>query len=216
MLLHLDAANPSSYPGSGTTWFDLTVNDLDGILTNGPTFNTDNGGNIVIDSTDDYINLGTDTRFNFSGTEAGVTVNMWFRVNSWYAAWQTLFAKGDTQGFRVARYAASVPVVLNAVMGPVEINNTSTIATGVWYNLTVTWERGVTTKMYINAVVETTSGASNSLNPVLAAPLWIGANSDKPGRNLNGGVGVFMLYNRPLSGAEVTQNFNALKSRYGL
>ena len=52
LVLALDAANHKSYPGSGTTWFDLSGNSHDGTLTGGPTFNSDNGGSIVFDGTD--------------------------------------------------------------------------------------------------------------------------------------------------------------------
>ena len=49
LVLALDAASPKSYPGSGTTWSDLTGNNLNATLFNGPTFSTDNFGTIVFD-----------------------------------------------------------------------------------------------------------------------------------------------------------------------
>ena len=58
LVLYLDAANTKSYPGSGTTWRDLSKSQLNGTLTNGPTFNSSNGGSIVFDGVDDYVNLG--------------------------------------------------------------------------------------------------------------------------------------------------------------
>ena len=54
LVLALDAASPKSYAGSGTTWSDLTGNNLDATLFNGPTFSTDNYGTIVFDGDDDY------------------------------------------------------------------------------------------------------------------------------------------------------------------
>ena len=56
LVIALDAANTKSYPGSGTTWSDLSGNSNNGTLTNGPTFNSGNGGSIVFDGTNDYIN----------------------------------------------------------------------------------------------------------------------------------------------------------------
>ena len=44
LVLYLDAANPKSYPGSGTTWYDLSGNSKNGALTNGPTYNLLNNG----------------------------------------------------------------------------------------------------------------------------------------------------------------------------
>ena len=55
LVLYLDAANPKSYPGSGTTWKDLSGNGNNGTLVNGPTFNSANGGSIVFDGTNDYV-----------------------------------------------------------------------------------------------------------------------------------------------------------------
>jgi len=55
LQLYLDAGNASSYPGSGTTWTDLTVNGRNGTLTNGPTYSGTNGGSIVFDGTNDFV-----------------------------------------------------------------------------------------------------------------------------------------------------------------
>ena len=55
LVLALDAADKRSYPGSGTTWFDL-VNSYNGTLTNGLTFDSGNGGSIEFDGTDDFVN----------------------------------------------------------------------------------------------------------------------------------------------------------------
>lgn len=59
LVLRLDAANLKSYPGTGTTWSDLSGNGNNGILTNGPIFNSDNGGHIIMDGVNDYVNEPT-------------------------------------------------------------------------------------------------------------------------------------------------------------
>ena len=61
LVLNLDAGNTASYPGSGTTWFDLTSNNNDGTLINNPTFDSTNGGSIVFDGIDDYVSFSTIT-----------------------------------------------------------------------------------------------------------------------------------------------------------
>ena len=58
LVLYLDAANTKSYTGTGTTWYDLTKNGNNGVLTSGPVYNSENGGNITFDGVDDYVNLG--------------------------------------------------------------------------------------------------------------------------------------------------------------
>ena len=55
LVLHLDAARPASYPGSGTTWTDLSGQGNNGTLTNGPTYSSANGGSIVLDGTNDDV-----------------------------------------------------------------------------------------------------------------------------------------------------------------
>ena len=59
LVFCVDAANKRSYPGAGTTWTDLTANKNNGTLTNGPTFDSANGGGVLLDGTDDYIDFGT-------------------------------------------------------------------------------------------------------------------------------------------------------------
>jgi len=61
LVLYLDAANTRSYPGTGTTWSDLSRGGNNGSLINGPTFNGGNGGSIVFDGTNDSVNLQQST-----------------------------------------------------------------------------------------------------------------------------------------------------------
>ena len=53
----LDAADKNSYIGSGTVWNDVSGNGNNGTLTNGPTFSNANGGCIVFDGVDEYVNV---------------------------------------------------------------------------------------------------------------------------------------------------------------
>ena len=77
LVLALDAANSRSYPGTGTTWSDLSGNGNSGTLTNGPTFNSGNGGSIVFDGVDDNISFSGNT-FNYSpGTSGEVSLEIW-------------------------------------------------------------------------------------------------------------------------------------------
>ncbi len=76
LVLALDAGNTKSYPGSGTAWTDL-IGSNNGTLTNGPTYNSDNGGSIVFDGTNDYVTISDDSDFTF-GT-GDLTVEAWFK-----------------------------------------------------------------------------------------------------------------------------------------
>ena len=67
LVLALDAADKNSYVGSGTTWKDLSGNSFNGTLTNGPTFSNTNGGAIVFDGTNDYVNVLDNSTLDISG-----------------------------------------------------------------------------------------------------------------------------------------------------
>jgi hypothetical protein len=67
LVLCLDAADKNSYSGTGTTWTDLTGNGNNGTLTNGPTFNSANGGSISFDGTNDYIDCGSNSILKLTG-----------------------------------------------------------------------------------------------------------------------------------------------------
>jgi len=70
LVLALDAANVKSYPGSGTTWRDLSGNDGNGTLTAGPTFSTDNGGVISFDGSDDAVDI---SGYDFGAGEVSIS-----------------------------------------------------------------------------------------------------------------------------------------------
>ena len=59
LVLALDAADRNSYPGSGTAWTDISGRGNTGTLTNGPTYSSANGGSIVFDGTNDYVDCGS-------------------------------------------------------------------------------------------------------------------------------------------------------------
>ena len=72
LVLALDAANTKSYPGSGTTWTDLSGNGNNGTLTNGPTYNSSNLGSLSFDGIDDYSTLTSNYTLS-----AGWTLSFW-------------------------------------------------------------------------------------------------------------------------------------------
>ena len=73
LAFYVDAANQKSYPGTGTSWRDLSLGGNNGTLINGPTFDSANGGSIVFDGVDDYTSFGTTLGNGWSG----ITVSVW-------------------------------------------------------------------------------------------------------------------------------------------
>lgn len=79
LVLALDAADRNSYISGSTTWFDVSGNNNNGTLTNGPTFSSTNGGAIVFDGTNDYVEMTTrNTNLEFQPTQP-YSVFTWFR-----------------------------------------------------------------------------------------------------------------------------------------
>ena len=72
LVLDMDAAKRDSYPGTGTAWNDISGFQYNGTLTNGPTFNSSNGGSIVFDGVDDRVSRTTNIN-----TGQNFTVNAW-------------------------------------------------------------------------------------------------------------------------------------------
>ena len=80
LVLWLDAGITPSYPTSGTTWTDLSGNNNNGTLVNGPTYSSTNGGSLVFDGTNDYVNISNSSSFNFGSGD--FTVESWIRITS--------------------------------------------------------------------------------------------------------------------------------------
>lgn len=111
LVLCLDAADRNSYPGSGTTWSDLSGNTNTGTLTNGPTFSSANGGNIVFDGTNDYVEMTTrNTALEFQPSQP-YSAFAWFKgptaqqtalianmdnISGTYPGWDIWFNNGST------------------------------------------------------------------------------------------------------------------------
>jgi hypothetical protein len=92
LVLHLDAANPKSYPGSGTTWTDLSGNGNNGTLINGPVYNTTNNGNLIFDGVNDYAEITTrNTNLEFQPQNA-FTLSVWVKTNSLFTSTGAIIA----------------------------------------------------------------------------------------------------------------------------
>ena len=213
LVLSLDAANNKSYPGSGTTWSDLSGNSYNGTLTNGPTFSTANMGSIVFDGTNDYISIPH--AFNISS--GGVTFNIWFKLTS--TGWSPLI--GDWTGpysFLIQVYNGALNIsIRNSAQTDLIVLANPSINTNVIYNLQFAYDK--TTKIgssYINGILNDTktSGQADSAIANTSNAWSIGLKQDT-GNVISGNVYLCNIYNRSLSATEVLQNYNVAKNRFG-
>lgn len=216
MVLYLDASNTRSYPGSGTTWTDLSGNGNNFSLVNGPTFSSSNLGSIVFDGTDDNLQISSlvwDYNNNF-------TIQFWFNPSSLGGVdGYGLFFNGTTSSNTNRVQIAGVPdgsVYLNTVAS--SVGDTFQSAAGLvsvenWYNFAAVRNSGVIT-VYLNGVSVASGNVVYSPSP--PSNLYVGfIRSSGALRYLNGRISSILINNRASSIVEVLQNYNATKARFG-
>jgi hypothetical protein len=211
LIFSLDAADRTSYPGTGTAWNDLVGNN-NGTLINGPTFNSGNKGSIVFDGVDDYVEV---PNFNIANT---ITVDVWVKKTSgdswqgWLGNWNTtgngdswLLTQNDSN-------RASFYIMHTNNVGDNIVDTSGIIVGNVWYNYTGTFSN-LTLSLYKNgSLVNSKSTLQNTIYQN-SLKIWYGRFSTF---YLNGQLSNGKVYNRALSATEIAQNFNNTKSRFGL
>ena len=214
LVLALDAADKNSYPGSGTTWTDLSGNGNNGTLVNGVGYNSANGGSLSFDGVNDYGSISNSSSLR-PPTE--LTVSMWAKANSYSAGWNRLFGQNPYQGGYLI-FLETGGQLIRALHYPngseVRCNTGYSISTTQFTHITFTFKMGDAIRSYFNGVASTTAALSsgtfsyNTSNPFLFG--HIGVNW------FNGNIAQVSIYNRALTASEIQQNYNAYKSRFGL
>jgi hypothetical protein len=212
LVLCLDAGTLMSYLRSGTTWRDISGNGNNGTLTNGPTFNSGNGGSIVFDGTNDYVQT------NYNAALTDFTVCVWFKVpDSTNAGSARILDKSFVNGFWLGKNAFNSAA--NSWGGGIRESSPPygrylTLTDGQWHFL-VFRRSGTTHTLYGDGIVNTTSGTVSS-TPLSTSSMRIGIEFSTISSPLKGDISQVSIYNRALTPSEVLQNYNATKTRYGL
>ena len=210
LQLYLDAGNASSYPGSGTAWTDLSGNSRDGTLTNGPTYSATNGGSIVFDGSNDYVQC------TGSLTVTAATFVAWIKRNGNQGQYDgILFSRGAVttgMNFQISNQLGyhwndagntynwqSGLTIPDATWCMIAVSVTSTSATAY-----LCQSGGTTT------ATNTVNHSSGNLNDIKLAL------DDAAARYFNGNIAIAQLYNIALSAGEVSQNFQADRARFGI
>ena len=212
LVLCLDAANTKSYPGSGTTWTDISGKGYDGTLTNGPTFSSNYGGNIVLDGSNDFVTGVHNSELNLRND---VTVECWFRRTGGTSNWVRILGKGNSSNRTYGLwYHVNNNLFLYQRYGPSSINVMPTIPVvlNTWYHMVGT-SSGSNHTLYLNGVNVGTGSLSQTFHSS-TDPYKVGS-FDGSYHHI-GDVSNCRIYNRGLSEAEVKQNYNAHKGRFGL
>ena len=220
LVLALDAANPTSYPGSGVIWKDQTLNQNDGTLINGPTFSEDGGGSIVFDGTNDYIEFLNFNSDNILGQNFSVV--MWIRAFASDSSRKALITNQNDRNTNGWALAMNPTGGLNRLF--MHINSTTVISALAdpfpnpldWHMVAGVWDNTNTLQsLYFDGILYTTSNSSNTITNSNTS-LRIAGHLVNNNRYYRGNIGQTLLYNQALSSSEILQNYNALKGRFGL
>jgi hypothetical protein len=210
LQLYLDAGNASSYSGSGTAWNDLSGNGRNGTLTNGPTYSATNGGSIVFDGSNDYVQC------TGSLTVTAATFVTWIRRNGNQGQYDgILFSRGTSitgMDFHLSNQLGytwnnavntynwqSGLIVPDLTWCMVAVSVTSTAATAYLCQAS-----GITT------ATNTVSHTSSVLDDIKIA------FDDAAARYFAGNIAIAQLYNIALTAEQISQNFQADRSRFGV
>ena len=210
LSMYLDAGVTSSYPGTGTAWTDLSGNNRNGTLTNGPTYSSADGGSIVFDGTNDFVQC------TGSITATAATFVSWIRRNG---------TQGSYDGILISRGTNVTGIMFQS----------SNQLAYIWNNAVnaYTWQSGLivpdltwcmvavsVTSTAATAYLCQSSGITSAINTVSHTSTTLDdikiGQEDFGGRFFTGNIATAMIYNRALSADEISQNFNALSGRYGL
>lgn len=229
LVLYLDAGNTKSYSGSGITWSDLTINKLNGVLYNGPTFGRNNS--IGFDGVNDYVQINHNSLL---AQTYSMSFNTWIYSSNWNSLTSNykVFSKTQTGAYAfgssiftvgVMEYISYIGGAYRSVTYPL-----SSLTNSTWYNFSGSWNSRYLV-LYVNGASVSTldygsvigsssavSYISYSFNNILAVGAEPGATSSIDGNYWPGNIALLQIYSRSLSDTEMLQNFNAIKGRFNL
>ena len=205
LVLCLDAGNPKSYPGSGTTWTDLSGNGNNATLSS-----------FTYDSVEGFLKFsGSGVATVSSLTLSSVTWEIFYRSNSTdtFSTYGRILDYGDTTISIGTAHSYRLRLWTNAGGS----RSTESTLNGVgqdnkWHHLIYSYN-GSTTAFYFDSLYQNGYAKTGALNGGSSANLTIG-NGD--GYLFNGDIAVVKLYNRALTASEIQQNFNALRGRFSI
>lgn len=214
LLVHLDAGNVNSYPGTGTTWTDLQGND-NGTLVNGLTYSSNNRGALETNGSNDYVLI--------SSVAGSGTATQSFTYEVWV---KPLDDDGNILSMSSVNPQGSwnmppISAVSGSFRAKVWQNNQlvadNTFTQGNWYQVVLVWDYESNAQgLYVNGALNDSQGGITSLSSGVNNNIFLGqANpgADNAG-HFAGEYGIVRLYNKALTPAEVQANYEANSERY--
>jgi hypothetical protein len=213
LVLALDAANTVSYPGSGTTWTDLSGSGNNGTLVNGVGYSGSNLGSLSFDGVNDYVSGTNNSSIQLTGD---LTVSAWVKLGD--AANQGIVEKitsSPYNGYGITKQSGYFKFWTASGNSFTYTNSNITYTSdNNWYYVVGRRLSG-NNRLFINSVLQNDSQSpslSDSGGPYIIGRYY----SDVDNFYTGGNISQVQIYNRALTATEITQNYNALKSRFGL
>lgn len=212
LIFAIDAGSARSYPGSGTTLYDLSGNGNDALLESGSAVSASNGGVVSLDGANDRISV-TDTNGDFDFGTGNFTINCWFKLIDGESTYPHIFALDDQSNFalKAIRPGLENELRLYVFQGySVDFTN-SFLVNNTWQMITLT-RNGQEHKLYLDGVISDTVNDGSGPKSLSCSTVYIGwAWATEYNKQHRGPV---QVYNRVLSAEEVLQNYNATKDRF--
>ena len=215
LVLALDAASPRSYPGSGTSITNIK-NGADGTLSGSPTFSTDNLGTLGFNGTDQYMNLGTTVSvpavgftvlmcINIDDSQSASGWNYWFLQNA-NGSHKYEFGQYGTTGNRF-HFKDNVNQADSGITADLDSSGFTIFHFGSTSDSKSFYSKNAAAKTLSSGTGGWTGG-----DDIVFNNLFYNGSSSYFGAT----IGNMLIYNKELSADEITQNYNALKPRFGL
>ena len=221
--LCLDAANTNSYPGSGTTWFDMSGNGNNGTLKNGAAFDSGNNGVINLDGSNDRIDVAYSPTLEFSN--GIISVEIWLYVDSLTTGFPLICKRGSGSSNNDRPYNFEINstgyvrwILTDDGSGITVCDTAVLIEAGNWYHIVATHDNS-NAKVYINGVeVKSVSSSITALETSsFNTPTRIGfRHTNSSTLYGDGKVAAARMYSKTLTALEVLQNYYSYKGRFGL
>ncbi len=224
LVLNLDAGFTPSYPKSGSIWYDVGSSN-NGTLINGPTFNSGDGGSIVFDGIDDRTTFDTSTNFAFGN--GNLTVEVWYqrinrfdpypRICQFGSGWNNNQCWAFLDGHQVwGSTKFSVHIFAQNGNSSNLLTSNQTVSTNTWYHLVLTRNSNLWS-LYVNSSIDTTATWSGQPDNGISNVYQLAGAAYQNDDFSNSKIAINRVYKgKSLTAAEVLQNYNAQKSRFGL
>ena len=209
LQLYLNAADPASYPGSGTTWTDLSPNAYSTTLVGSPAFNTTH---FTFDGTTEYVDT------NQSLAAESFSVGAWFRSSA--TGIRMILSKevaaGNPWNYRMWLNSGTLIGDMSQVTTQSNLQHAGGYNNGQWYLAMFTRDDS-NWYLYVNGSQVATRADPYTGSVTNAQELWIGRSAFGGGNyQYTGDIGQVFIYNAVLTSTQILQNYNATKLTYGL